>query len=317
MRPGRRGLLAVPLLLRPGRRLPPRAVRILVPLAPGGAADTVARLLARPLGAALGRPVVVDNRAGGLGIIAAQAVRAAPADGETLLYATSLYAVAPHLLDLPFDPFADFVPLGRIARLPTLLVAGPRGAPYRDAPAVLAALARGWPVSFASGGTGTPSHLAAALFAEAAGGRAELVQYRGGGPAMEGLLLRQAEMMFDNPQPALFEGAAGGALRILMAMQPDPLPALPQVPTLEVLGGAVTETLRCWHGLLAARGTPAGSLAALEEALAEAMAAAAFQAALRALAIEAAPAGPAAFAAFLRAEARRSAELLRRLPIRP
>lgn len=312
---GRRRLLAVPLLLRPGRRLPPRALRIVLPFAPGGAADAVARLLARELGARLDRPVVVDNRGGGSGIIAAQAVRAAPADGETLLYATSIYAVSPHLLDLPFDPLGDFVPLGGIAHLPTLLFAGPRGAPYADAPAVLSALGRGWPVSFASGGAGTPSHMAALLLAGAAGGRPELVLYRGGGPAMDGLLMHQAEMMFDNPHPGLFEGVATGALRLLMAMQPDPIPGLPAVPTLGVLRGAVAETVRCWHGLLAPRGTPAAMLTMLAEALGAAAAAADVQAALRALAIEPAPAGPAEFAAFFRAETARWGRFLAEAPI--
>jgi tripartite-type tricarboxylate transporter receptor subunit TctC len=242
-------------------------------------------------------------------------VRVAPADGETLLYATSIYAVAPHLLDLPFDPFEDFVALGGIAHLPTLLVAGPRAAPYADAPAVLTALARGWPVSFASGGAGTPSHMAAMLFAGAAGARPELVQYRGGGPALDGLLLHQAEMMFDNPHPGLFEGVATGALRVLMAMQPDPVPELAEVPTLDALGGAVAKTVRCWHGVLAPRGTPAEMLSLLAEALGAAAAAADVQAALRAIAIEPAPAGPAAFAAFFRAEAERWRRFLEDAPI--
>lgn len=313
----RRGLLAVPLLIRPGRRLATRAVRLVLPFAPGGAADAVARLLAQQMTERIGRPVVVDNRGGGHGTIAAQAVRASPADGDTLLYATSIYAVVPHLLDLPFDPLADFIPLGGIASLPTLLIAGPRGAPYADAPAVLTALARGWPVSFASGGAGTPSHLGAALFAHAAGGTAELVQYRGGGPAMDGLLMHQAEMMFDNPQPALFEGAATGALRILMAMQHDPLPGLPDLPTLGVLNGAVAETLRCWHGLLAPRGTPAEVVAQLTEALAGATDAAPFRAALERLAITPAATGPEAFGTFFRSESARWAQFLAEVPIPP
>ncbi len=313
----RRGLLAVPLLIRPGRgRLAVRATRLVLPFAPGGAADTVARLVARGLAERLGRPVVVDNRGGGHGTIAAQAVRAAPADGDTLLYATSIYAVVPHLLDLPYDPLEDFLPLGRIATLPTLLIAGPRS-PYADAPAVLTALARGWPVRFASAGAGTPSHLAAALFALAADGRAEMVQYRGAGPALQGLLLRETEVMFDSPQPALFDGAASGALRLLMVMQQAPLPMLPELPTLDVLGGAVAKTLRCWHGLFAPRGTAPEVLAQLTEALREATQAAEFHAALRSLAIEPATAGPEAFRSFFRAELARWEAFLDQTPIRP
>jgi tripartite-type tricarboxylate transporter receptor subunit TctC len=100
-----------------------------------------------------------------------------------------------------------------------------------------------------------------------------------------------------------------------MAMQPDPIPGLPAVPTLGVLRGAVAETVRCWHGLLAPRGTPAAMLTMLAEALGAAAAAADVQAALRALAIEPAPAGPAEFAAFFRAETARWGRFLAEAPI--
>jgi tripartite-type tricarboxylate transporter receptor subunit TctC len=312
----RRSLLAAPLLALPAAaRAQDRPLRLILPFAPGGAVDTAARLLGQRIGEALGRAVVVDNRAGGNGSIAAQALLQAPADGSVLLYGAFIYGAVPHMTRVPYDALADFLPLTQTALLPTMLGAGARGR-FTDAAGVLAALRAGQRVTFASGGAGTTSHLAAALFARAAGVEAEMVHYRGGAPALQGVIAGETDMMFDNPQPATFGGLQAGTLRGLLVMQPAPAAALAEVPTLAALGWGAEYTVQSWHGVFAPRGTPAAATAPVVQALREAVAHPAIRERFAALAIEPVGSTTEEFTRFFRDEFNRWGRFLAANPIR-
>ncbi len=312
----RRLLAALPLLALPGTlRAQDRPLRFILPFAPGGAVDTAARLLGQRIGETLGRVVLMDNRAGGNGTIAAQALLQAPADGSVLLYGAFIYGAVPHMQRVPYDALTDFVPLTQTALLPTMLGAGARGR-FADAPAVLAALRAGQRVTFGSGGAGTTSHLCAALFARAAGVEAEVVHYRGGAPALQGVMAGETDMMFDNPQPATFAGLQSGTLRGLLVMQTAPAAALAGVPTLGSLGWGEEYTVQSWHGVFAPRGTPPEATAPVVAALRQAVADPRIRERFAALAIEPVGSSTAEFAAFFRNEFTRWGRFLAANPIR-
>ncbi len=311
----RRALLAVPLLALPAiAHAQDRPLRLILPFAPGGAVDTAARLLGQRIGETLNRSVVIDNRGGGNGTIAAQAFLQAPADGTVLLYGAFIYGAVPHMTRVPYDALNDFVPLTQTAVLPTMLVTGPRSR-FADAQAVLAALRAGQRVTFGSGGAGTTSHLCAAVFARAAGQQAEVVHYRGGGPALQGVLAGETDMMFDNPQPATFQGMQAGTLRGLLVMQTTPSAALAGVPNLTSLGWGAENTVQSWHGVFAPRGTPAAATAPVVQALRAAVAEPRMQERFASLAIEPVGSSTEEFSRFFRDEYTRWGRFLAANPI--
>jgi tripartite-type tricarboxylate transporter receptor subunit TctC len=155
-------LLASPLIA--GQPYPSKAVKIIVAFPPGAVTDTTARLLATPLTAALGQPVIVENRPGASGIIGTEAALRAPADGYTLTMISSAYTTAPTAQKVNFDPIGDITPIIQISREPLVVVATP-ALPVRDIRELVAhAKANPGKLNFASAGAGTPSHLAAELF---------------------------------------------------------------------------------------------------------------------------------------------------------
>jgi tripartite-type tricarboxylate transporter receptor subunit TctC len=240
-------LLAVP---ASAETWPARAVRIVVPFAAGGPADTLARVLADKLSAAWGQPVVIENRGGAGGNIGAElAARAAP-DGYTLLINPSNHVINASLYaKLPFDPIADFTPLSEIASYMLVLVVHPSvpAATLKEFVAYARAQPKGLTVANAS--AGSPTHLTAALFAKVAGINVVHVSYRGAAPANTDLLGGQVPAMFDNPMNALPHVRAG-ALRALAVTGEARLALLPQVPTVAEEGypGFASGT---WYGLFA------------------------------------------------------------------
>jgi tripartite-type tricarboxylate transporter receptor subunit TctC len=164
---------------------PAKAIRLVVPYAPGGGADAVSRILAQRMPDSLGRQIVVDNRAGANGIIGTEIVAQAPADGYTLLFASSPHAVNPSMYrKLPFDTLKDFTPISEVGTTPLILVAH-SSLPVRSV-RELVALAKMRPgqIDYASGGSGGSPHLATELFKMMAGINLTHVPYKGAGPAL-------------------------------------------------------------------------------------------------------------------------------------
>jgi tripartite-type tricarboxylate transporter receptor subunit TctC len=301
-------LLAAPALAQE------RAIRAIVPFAPGGAGDTGARIVGQRMSELLGRSVVVENRAGGNGAIAAQALLSSPPDGSALLFAAFIYGVAPHLQRTSYDPTTDFVPVGQTAVLPTMLTINARGR-FATAGAVLAALRAGQRITFGSGGGGTTSHLAAVMFARQAGATAEMVHYRGGAPALQAVLAGDVDMMFDNPQPATFQGLQGGTLRGLLVMQTEPSPQLAGVPTLASLGWGEEFTVQSWQGVFAPKGTQPDIVAPIARALRDAMSDPRVRERFAGLAMEPVGSSAEAFGAFFRNEFARWGRFIAANPI--
>ncbi len=254
----------------PDRPFPDRPIRLIVPYAPGGATDSTARLLAGPLGVALGQSVVVENRTGGSGTIGAGLVVQARPDGHTLLLDPSAHAVNNVLVrNLPFDYERDFAPIARLAVMPLLMVVQPteRAPDLRGFIAAMQAL--GGRVNWASAGNGTASHLAGFLFARQAGIEGTHVPYRGGSQGAQAVVTGDTLFNFATT-PSAIGLVQGGRLRALAVSGAARMALLPEVPTVAesaLPGFALTE----WIGVWAPVRTPEPVLDRLHAALALAL----------------------------------------------
>ncbi len=234
---------------------PAKPVRLVVPFPPGGPADSLGRLLAEKLKASWGESVIVENRGGAGGNIGAEAVAKAAPDGYTLLLNASNHVINSALLDkMPFDPLRDFMPITEVASYMLVLVVHPsvQASSLRE----LVALARSKPKSLiiANAGNGTPTHLTAALFAQAANIQVIHVPYKGAGPANTDLLGGQVQAMFNNPVNAMPQAKAGKlrALAVTGSKRTDLMPDLPTVAESGYPGFEATT----WYGLFAPAGIP-------------------------------------------------------------
>jgi tripartite-type tricarboxylate transporter receptor subunit TctC len=245
-----------------GAWAPSRPLRLVVPFAPGGSADQTARMLAEPMAAALGQPVVVENRPGGGATLGAQLVARAAPDGLTLLYGTpGPQIINPHLMrSLPYDPERDFAPVVGVKRAPNLLCMHPSVA-ARSVPELIAlAKARPDSLAFSSSGVGSSSHLAGEMLKHMAGIEILHVPFRGTGPAVTELLSGNVQMAIDTLS-VLLPHARGGALRALAVSTPRRSPLVPELP-------AIAETLPGFDAapfnyLAAPAGTPPAAVARL------------------------------------------------------
>ena len=256
-------LLGAPRLAQSQDAWPSRTIRIVVPFAPGGANDVIARLLANRLGETLPQRAIVENRAGANGIVGLQAVAQAPADGHTLaIGAAGPMAVNPALYPtLPYDPLRSFAPVSNLAMLPLLLVLHPSVPATTARELVELARARPGELTYASPGTGNSGHLAGELFDRIAGVRTVHVPYRGNGPAVADLLAGQVQMMWSSPPPVM-DHIRDGRLRLLGLGHARRVEQMPEVPTVAESGLPGFEAYS-WVGLVAPAGTPAEVVARL------------------------------------------------------
>jgi tripartite-type tricarboxylate transporter receptor subunit TctC len=269
IRTSRRGLLlAAPFLAAPAAAQttwPSRPVTIVVPAAPGGGGDFTARLLADALGRSLGQPVVVENRVGGNGNVAATYVARAPADGYTLLLAYSGSHVANPALyrNLPWDPIRSFDPVALLTTAPHVIVVR-NSLPVRNL-AELIAYARQQPggLTYATSGAGSIQHIGTEQFAHMTGANLVHVPYRGAGPAMNDLIAGNIDLIITTP-PAIVGQVQSGSVRALAIASHTRHPMLPDLPTTAEAGLPGFE-LEAWFGLYAPAGTPVPVVARLSD----------------------------------------------------
>jgi tripartite-type tricarboxylate transporter receptor subunit TctC len=235
-----------------------QTLHIVVPFAPGGAQDVIGRWLGTKLGARLGVPVVIDNKAGAGGVIAADAVAKAAPDGNTLLLATGgAISIAPHLnAKLPYNPRRDFTSVALIADTPMTMAVRAQS-PYQTVADVLKdAKARPGQLTYASTGNGTISHLTGELLAQTAGTQLLHVPYKGAAPAITDLLGGQVATIVTS-SASIEPMAADGKARVLATFTAHRLPAFPNVPTMGEATGLKGLEVPVWVGVLAPAKTPA------------------------------------------------------------
>jgi tripartite-type tricarboxylate transporter receptor subunit TctC len=240
---------------------PSRPVKIVVPFAPGGTTDILARAIAPELSNAFGQPFIVDNRAGAGGNVGAEIVAKSPGDGYTLLMGTvgthginkALYA------KLPYDPQKDFVPVTLVAGVPNVMVVNAERARALNINTVndFIKYARANPgkLNMASSGNGTSIHLAGELFKSMTGIFMTHIPYRGSGPALMDMVAGNMDVMFDN-LPSSMAQIKAGKLKALAVTSAQRSAALPDVPTIEEAAGLKGFEASSWFGLLAPAGTP-------------------------------------------------------------
>ena len=313
----RRVLLLVAALLAGGPAWaqtgsPARPLRVVVPYAPGGSSDVLARLLQPHLSAALGQVVVVENRPGAGAQIGIEAVARSEPDGLTVLLTDNALAVLPAVSErLPYDTRADLAPVTQLGRAPYLL------AVRADLPAsalgAFIALGRVRPEALSVGAGGVTGQIVAALIEQAMGLRLTLVPYRGGAPAVADLAGGRLDAM-PTLQGTIAAQLAAGQVRAIGVLASERLPSLPDLPTLREQGHDLVMEL--WQGLLVPARTPPGLVARLAAAGAAAVRSPEIAGRLEALGIMPQAQGPVAFGALIAAETARYAAIAQARGIR-
>jgi tripartite-type tricarboxylate transporter receptor subunit TctC len=289
---------------------PNRAVRVVVPFAPGGSVDTMARLTAQKLQDRLGQNFVVENRAGGNGTVGGQNVAQAPADGHTLCFSASVQTVARLVMRNPgYDPLTDLDPIGRVGQGPLLLIMAPQR-PQTTLPELVAAIRanpRDW--AFATSALGAAGHLATIEFIRRLGVDLTVAPYRGTSPALADIFTDRVQLMFD-PMLATVPPVRANRVKPLAITAARRSPAVPDLPT-TAEGGMPSVDLMSWWGYWGPRNTSAEVKARMSDALSAIMGEADVRERTTGLGIEALwePAAP--FAAFIQRDFQRTEELLR------
>ena len=257
------GILPVSTVL--AQAFPNKPLRLVVPYPPGGGADGNARLLAQPMAAILGQPIVVENRPGASGILAANSVLQSPADGYTMLFDTFPYVVNAVLHKLPFDPVKDLVPVSQAINMPLILVV-PAETPFKSVQELITyAKANPGKLNYGSYGAGGAAHLAAELLARDAGIDWVHVPYKGGAPAMADVLAGRLSAYFTNPITGLAH-IQSGKIRALATTGSHRMKVLPDVPTIKEIGYKDFEVVE-WNGFFVPAGTPAEVINKLSESV--------------------------------------------------
>jgi tripartite-type tricarboxylate transporter receptor subunit TctC len=242
---------------------PTRPIRMLVGFAPGGGTDVVARILAPRLTTAWNQQVVIDNRPGATGTIAAALVVRAPADGYTLLMGhASTNTIAPALYPkLPYDPWSDFAPVSLAGSVPHLVSVHPSVPAHAVKDLIALAKASPRQLTHPSSGHGSMSHIAGALFMHATGTEFVHVPYKGAGLSVQDLIAGHVKVSFDTTA-AVMPHVKSGRLRALGAAAPRRLASLPEVPTVSESGVPGFE-MSSWYGVFAPGGTPTAVVRAI------------------------------------------------------
>jgi tripartite-type tricarboxylate transporter receptor subunit TctC len=232
---------------------PDKPIRFVVPFAPGGSTDLMAREVAQGVSASIGQPIVVENRPGAASTVGTGLVARMPADGYSFLVTSSHFSIVPHLYkNLPYDAAKDFAPVTLLCTLPVILVVHPE-VPAKNVQELIA-LAKSKPLNFASSGSGGVAHLSGELFKALAGVDIRHVPYKGGGPAMSDLLGGHVQLMFDAISTSM-PHIRSGALRPLAWTGSTRSSLIPDLPTIAE-SGVPGYASSSWLGMFAPAGTP-------------------------------------------------------------
>ena len=287
-----------------GQDYPSRPVRIVVPFAPGGAVDLVARTIAPRLNEAFGQSVIVDNRSGAGGTIGTDIVAKARPDGHTLLVASMGVAVNAVLYPkLPYDTLKDLAPVTTLGEQPNIVVVHPSVAAKSMGDLLALARAKPGQVTYGSGGVGSNSHLATVLFVRMAKVDLLHVPYKGLGPAVAELVGGQVNLAVSNVSTAL-PHVKSGRLRLLAVTSAKRFPLLPDTPTVSESGVPGYESSG-WYGMWSTAGAPPAVLARLHEQTVAILESAAVKDQFAAQGLQAIPVSPAAFDKRVREEIRK------------
>ena len=294
-----------------------QTVALVVPYPPGGTADALARMLAVPMGLALGQPVIIDNRPGAAGTLAAAHVARAKPDGRTLLFTNAgPSAIAPAMnKNVSYDPEKDFTAISLVARSPLLLVVN-GASEIKDLQGLIAyARARPDAMAYSSPGIGSFTHLATERLAQAAGIKLLHVPYKGQAPAVTAVISGEVQMMLSSSSGAMSEMIRNGRLRLIGVSTAEPTPLAPGAPPIrQVPPGYETDF---WFGIVAPAQTPAAAVQRLHAAVQKAMGDPGVPAQLEATASERATGPSDEFQRYLATEARRWRDVVVNAKIEP
>lgn len=263
------GLASIQALASPPSAYPNQAIKLIVPFPPGGPTDTAARILGQHMGSTLGKPVVVENRAGASGLVGTEVAVKSPADGYTLVMLASPTMLAEKLYgQKKYDLQADFAHIGVAYDLPIVMVVNPRVLDVQDLPQLIAA-SKKQPLNYTSAGTGSFGHLSTELIKSQGHFEMLHIAYKGSAPAITDLLGGQVPMMFSDMIAAL-PHIKSGKLRAIAVGSPQRVVFTPEVKTVAEQGFPGFDAV-AWGGLMAPRGTPAAIVAQLNGALRKAL----------------------------------------------
>src|SRR5256712_9461509 len=289
---------------------PSKPLRLVLPFPPGGGTDILGRLIGERLASSLGQPVIVENRGGAGGNVGAEAAAKSAPDGYTLVLAAPSLAISPSLYSkLNYDPLRDFAPVSLVATVPNVIVTQSALAPTLQE---FIALAKAKPggMNFGSGGSGTSNHLAGELFNLVTGTKLVHVPYKGVNLAMNDVLAGAIHLVVIG-LPAAAPHIKSGRLRALAVIAPQRLPALPEVPTVAEAGLPDFE-VTTWYGVLAPAGTPRPIVPRLHGELVKILYSPDMKDKLSAIGTDPVTSTPEEFAAYLRQETAKWADVVRR-----
>jgi tripartite-type tricarboxylate transporter receptor subunit TctC len=304
----------------PATRFPDRPVKIVVPFAPGGASDNIARVLATKMAETLKQPVVIDNKPGAAGNIALATVARSPADGYTVLLgnvSTNAINATTYAATLKMDPLKELTAVSAVANVPGVLVASSKFGPGSVAELVQHAKSHPNEVNYASAGAGSYAAIDSLLLEKAAGIKMTHVPYKGGaGPVTTALIGGEVQICFVNAS-SVIELVRAGRLKALAVTTPRRMPELPNVPTMAEAGFAGVGT-NAWQGLFVPTGTPAPAIQKLHEAVQQALANPELLESFKKMVIvPVGSASPAEFGAFVTVEQGRWAKIVKENNVTP
>ena len=316
---GRAALIAMASAFAPtdasAESYPVKPVRMVVPFAPGGAADTTARVVGLALSSALGKPVVIDNRPGGGGNLGAEIVARATADGYTLLLGGTAHTVAASLYSkLNYDLTKDLVAISQLTSTPLLVTVHPTVAAKSAKELIALAKARPGQLTFSSAGTGSGLHLAGALFCDMAGITMTHVPFKGGVPGLIAVMAGDVTVGF-SAVTAAAPHVKSGKLRAIGVTASQRSAVIPEVPTISESGLPGYEA-SLWYGVNAPRGTPKQAIALLNAELVKVLARADINDRLKAADLQPIGNSPEQYDAYLRSETAKWNKVVRSAGIR-